>query len=405
MSAASGSGSSRGRTGGIVVAAVVAILFVTLWIGTPSDVGPLDPRSHEPDGTSALVALLEELGADVEIIANLDDLTDAGPEEGEGHDVALLLWDQLTPESTAALNRWVSEGNVLVVADPSSELAPLSSSAVFGDEEVEAQLEDLDREMLPDGVDVGKGRCDIGALDDAQIRSVRPVSWPVTYRVTEGAQSCFGSGDEAFIVANARAEGTIVSVGGPTLATNAALGFDDNAPVLAALLAPREGTRVAVLEPDLQGATAEGEETLGDLVSPLAWFVAAQAGLAFVVYALWRARRLGKPLSEPQPVKVASSELVAAVGSLLERSGSAQHAAELLRADLRRDLTRQLGLSPHLSPQQLASVIESRSSLDEGWLHWALSDWPVESDAQLLQVSQAVDVVRKEVLESVGTSA
>ena len=57
-----------------------------------------------------------------------------------------------------------------------------------------------------------------------------------------------------------------------------------------------------------------------------------------MVFALWRARRLGRPVAEVQPVEIAGSELVVAVGNLLQKSGRPETAAERLRSDLHHDL-------------------------------------------------------------------
>ena len=60
----------------------------------------------------------------------------------------------------------------------------------------------------------------------------------------------------------------------------------------------------------------------------------AQLLIAFVVFALWRGRRLGRPVAEVQPVEIAGSELVVAVGNLLQKAGRPEIAAERLRSDL-----------------------------------------------------------------------
>ena len=44
-------------------------------------------------------------------------------------------------------------------------------------------------------------------------------------------------------------------------------------------------------------------------------------------------------------MEIAGSELVVAVGNLLQKAGSPEIAAERLRADLHHDLTARLGLS------------------------------------------------------------
>ena len=62
-------------------------------------------------------------------------------------------------------------------------------------------------------------------------------------------------------------------------------------------------------------------------------------------FALWKGRRLGRPVAETQPVQIAGSELVVAVGNLMQKAGRPEAAASQLRDDLRRDLTSRLGLA------------------------------------------------------------
>ena len=88
-----------------------------------------------------------------------------------------------------------------------------------------------------------------------------------------------------------------------------------------------------------------------------------QLGIAFLLYAAWRARRLGRPVTEPRPPALAGSELVAAVGTLLDRSGNPGHAADLLRADLRRFLGEHLGVPPDTDAEVLARIAAERTPL------------------------------------------
>ena len=104
----------------------VGLLGVLLLQGSPEDHPPLDPRSHEPDGTSALVALLEGLGSDVELSVGLPDADD---------DVALVLQDRLDEEQTAAILAWTRAGGTLVVTDPASSLTPEVFPAPPSDDE------------------------------------------------------------------------------------------------------------------------------------------------------------------------------------------------------------------------------------------------------------------------------
>ncbi|MGH9212298.1 MAG: DUF4350 domain-containing protein [Acidimicrobiales bacterium] len=397
----------RGEARGAGIAiAVLVVLVLGMWlIGSPGGDAPLDPRSHRPSGTSGLVALLRELGATVQLDADVP--SPSGPGDSPDPDVALVLRDRFDDDQRADLERWVRSGGVLVVVDPGSPLTPSieSGDPFIDDGDADDPVDDLgdDDEGFGFTVTQGPGVCDIGPLDDPDINQVDIYGGPVLYEVGADDQSCYGDPATAYVVATPAGDGTIVALGGSGIIVNRTLDDRDNAPVIAALLAPRSGTRVSVFDPTAPIPGEEGDETLWGLVPTGVYRGLAQLGVAFVVYVVWRVRRLGRPVAEPQPVKVAGSELVAAVGGLLERAKSPQHAADVLRLDLRRDLSVHLGLASNLRPETLAGIVAERTTLDAARLQAALGPGPVTTDADLVAVAQLIEIVRQEVLDHVGT--
>jgi hypothetical protein len=376
----------RGRGAALAAVIVGVVVLGVWWLGEPGSDTPLDPRSHAPGGTSALVTLLEELGARVDVGTDLP---------GDATEVTLLMADRLDGAGRDDLEAWVRGGGVLVVSDPGSPLSPaISSGGPVGS--------DVDVDGGVTTTEISAQRCDIAALDglDRIVASGLPA---VGNLVGLDDQSCFGDGDVAYVVAQPEGRGTIVALAGSGILVNRTLGEADNAPVAAALLAPEEGTRVTVLDPTARVGAGGGDESLIDLVPGSVKRALVQLGVAFLVYVLWRARRLGRPVEEPQPVKVAGSELVSAVGGLLERSRSPQHAADVLRAELRRDLTTHLGLPPALPPENFVGVVMARTSLDAEQARAAVGPGPVTDDHALLAVVRLIDYVRQEVLHHVRT--
>jgi hypothetical protein len=100
-------------------------------------------------------------------------------------------------------------------------------------------------------------------------------------------------------------------------------------------------------------------------------------------------------------VAVAGSDLVAAVGTLLDRTRTPAHAGELLRADLRRFLADRLGVPTTAPPEVLAAVAAERTGVDEARLRWALGAAPVTDDAGLADLAATIDRIREEVLTHV----
>jgi Domain of unknown function (DUF4350) len=358
-------GASRGS---LVAGAVgVGVIGLLLLQGSPDDHPPLDPRSDEPDGTSALVALLEELGTDVELSVGLP---------GAGDDVALVLTDRLDEEQTADVLDWTRTGGTLVVTDPASSLTP----EVF-------PVPPLEEETVERGI------CTIDALD-----GVDEIDGGFAERYDTGGahSSCLGSRDFAFVSVREEGRGDVVSIGGPDFATNHRLDEADNAVLAAALLARGPGSTVRFVEAPLPAGG--GDKTLGDLVSDGVRRFGLQLGIAFLLYAAWRAVRLGRPVQETQPVEIAGSELVGAAGRLLERGRSAGPSAEVLRARLRRSVGVRFGVLPSTPTSTLAEVVADRTGADPEIVRLAVGDQPVTSDDELVAVARAVATVHQEVL-------
>lgn len=359
----------------VALVLVGTLALVAIGQGDSSD-EPLDPRSDERLGTSAMVALARGLGADPHVTGALP---------SDDADVYLVLVDLLDDDQRAQLDRWVRAGGTAIIVDPSSESTPPY-------EQEFADGGSLARQ-------VGPPACDIDAFAGVDLDDVEPSGGGVLYRVPGGAQACIGSRTRAHVVAQSRGRGNLVSVGGSGVLVNEGLGTGDNAAVVGALVAPSPGARVEVLRPG--PAAGGGRQGLVDLVAPNVWAFLAQLAVAFLLLALWRSRRLGAPVAEPQPVAVAGSELVAAVGSLLDRSGSPDHAAEVLRTDLRRFLADRLGGPPDADADVLAAVAAERVGIDRSRVDRALGPRAVENDAQLVALARDVDAVRQEVLDHV----
>jgi hypothetical protein len=360
------------------VAVVLGVALVVAVAGRGAEEGnPLDPASPGPLGTKGLVEVLRGLGGRVTVSAG---------QPGTGTDTALLLSDDLTPQRRQGLLDWVRRGGTLVVADPSSgvtRVEPVGSTR-FGllDAEIER-------------------RCAVPALRDAE-RVAAPGG--VVFEIPEGqgapgnrpgaTQACFPRNDGAWLLVQPLGGGTVVRLGGASALVNQELGEADNAILLASLLVPVEGTAVQVLQPPLPGGGTAG---LGDLIAPRVRLALWQLVVAFVLLALWRARRLGRPVAEPQPVQLPGAELVVAVGNLLQRAKGRGQAAGLLTDDLRRSLAERLGLPPSTPADQVADTVAERTGIPRERVLRTLTRTTPRDEAELVALSQAVDTIRREV--------
>jgi hypothetical protein len=363
---------------------VVALVLVAVVAGAPTTE---DGRAYDPDGTGdrgvkALRLLLGEFGADVSVTDDLADLPDPGA--GGRPVVAVLFDDRYGDVARLDVERWVEAGGTLVVTDPYSPFTP----PIEGGGDVFGGLT---------ATEVERGRCDEPAL--AGLDRLETGDLGVRYEVAPGSRSCFGDEASAFVVVSEVGDGNLVAVGGGTVFTNADLDEADAAGLAVALMAPEPGGRVVLLQPPAVGP--DGAATDRDLFDALpggARLAMAQLLVAFVVYAASRARRLGRPVPEEQPVAIAGSELVLAVGNLLQRTRSPARAAAVLSDDLRRHLAERLGLPPTAPPAVVADVAAARSAVPRDRVLAVLAPPPVRTDADLLDLAQAVETIREEVL-------
>ena len=351
----------------IVVAAGIA-LAVAIAGGGGNDTGrPYDPTSTSPSGTKALVDTLRQLDVDVSLDA-------AAP---TARTTALLvLVDAMSDGQRRAITSWVEEGGTLVVADRESPLNPFRAArpTILG-----LVQRDLDR------------HCDVAALQ--QVRHV-VVPNAALLRVRPPATGCFTSGADAWLVTQPQGRGNLVVIGGADAFTNDALGDGDNGLLAVTLLAPTTSAHVQVLPLPAPGG---GRKTLTDLISDNVKLALLQLGIAFLFYAWWRARRLGRPVREAQPVEIPGSELVAAVGRLFQRAHARAHAADLVRDGARRSLAQRMGLAPDAPVTDVADAVAARTGRPPDEVAAVLGGPEPTDERSLMTLTQETERLTREV--------
>ena len=202
--------------------------------------------------------------------------------------------------------------------------------------------------------------------------------------------SCFGSGGQTYLTIERRGGGTITSLGGPRLLTNENLGRFDNAYVATTLLAPNpDQARIAVLSPSL---VEFGDQSLGGLVASRVRNAILMLLASFGLYALFRMRRLGAVVREPQPVPIRGSELVLQAGVLSERAQDPASAAATIRADFVRRWRRILAVEDD-QPAQLAGRIAAHLAASGGTGSLSTPDAPAVLDALVRPVATSTDLL------------
>ena len=356
----------------VLLGAVVLVVAVRRPAGEGT---PLDPGSTGSLGLKGLVVLLQEGGADVRVSAR--------PPTADRR-TALVLQDTFDGPRTDAILSWVEAGGTLVVADPSSSLT-----------QAQPYLPPINGAQSVD--DVRTGCPDIPAL--RAIRTIRTGGSLVYDRSgrADGAIGCFADDDGDWLVATPLGRGTVVALGGAGPLVNDNLDEADAAGLAVALLAPRRGTATQVvsdLAPDADDLGADDGAGGGGLFAGLPGAARAagiQLLVVFLVVALWRARRLGRPVVEDPPVEIPGSELVVAVGNLYQKGRHRRRAAEAFAGQARRKLADRLGLPRSADPRTVAEVVASRTGIPASEVHAALAPPDLPDDAALVALARATD--------------
>jgi hypothetical protein len=377
-----------------VLVAVIAICMVFLVRAKP---GPeaFDPRSNRDDGTRALVLLLQQQGAVVDITRAVPPLV--------AEERVLVLSDRLDGGQRSDLLDLVEAGGVAVVADPMSSLhggpGVEGGSVVVTGRSPAAPLP----QSATIEANVAAGVCTIGALQ--HLRGVFVPSG-LLFPVAPDEPQCMSDGRHAFVVRRTVGAGTIVGLGDNHVFTNAEISYADNSGLATALLAPVPGSRVAILLGSAAAKAPEdlgsGDRTLADLVRPGVWMAFAQLAAAFVMFAVAVGVRAGRAVSEPRPVPLDGSELVRATGAMMRRARHHDRAAWMLRTELHRELCSHYRLDHTSDPSIVARVAAVRDGLDTALVQRALTA-TADDDEQLLAVARDVALVRSQTIVGVPT--
>jgi hypothetical protein len=362
----------------LLAAAVAMMLLVRARPATQ----PFDPRSDAASGTRGLVILLRHEGASVEVVHD-------APAPGSDRRV-LVLQDRLSASQHNDLLAFAAAGGVVVMADPGSALlGPQITTATVGDGTM-PPIRDLAAETV-----VPVASCDIPALQ--HLRGLF-VLHGVLFARSGTLRHCFGS-DGSLVIVHPHGTGVIVQLGDNALFTNQLLRYADNGGLATALLAPAPGANVSIFVGDgpapssPTGESGGGGQKLADLVRPGVWMAFAQLALAFVVFAIARAVRPGRPVREPEQVPIAGSELVVATGVLMQRAQHASRAGSLLRFQAHRTLCERHHLPASTPVSVLDAAITAGSPVLSGTVTEVL-EREVHDAAGLLRLSNDLHLIQ-----------
>jgi hypothetical protein len=346
----------KGRT--VALATGLTALFIGgLWItGQPVS-----------DDTLALRRFLSENGSDVR--------ASDGPPSRSGSFV--LVSDVRTPHQFAPILRWVEGGGRLIITDPDS---PALASLGVGQGD---RLGGIGTVPLAPGCPVPEA---IG-VDEIEA-DARDLS---LFSTGPDAVACFVRPGGAYAIFINRGEGRVAIFGGISFVSNELLDHADNATLARRVF----GDGPVVFGPP---APPGGESPgLWRLLPDAAQLVLIEVGIAAVLFAVSRARRLGKPVIEEPIAPIQAGELVRATAGLYRRARATAFCGSLLRRSARERLSPRIGASPEASSEVTARLVSASTRLPLDRVECAIGGPEPTSDDELLALAADLSVLTRDV--------
>jgi len=360
----------------IIVFVLLAGTAIALLQPGPAVTGYLSPDAKGADGTHALADILGERGHGVQTVTTAGAAVAAA---APGTTLVITSPYLLTAAELRALSRTPAS---LVIAEPGpTTLAALAPQVT---QDGGAPVSPLPAACTLRAATLA-GPADLGGPG----LRVRPG--------TPGVAQCYRSGGLATLV-QLRSGGrliTVLSTGDPL--TNAYLARQGNAALAINLLSA--GGKVVWLVPSFppSSASAGGSRSFGSMVPLAAYLVAIQLGVALLLTALWRARRLGPLITERLPVVVRASETVEGHARLYRSRRARDRVAAALRGAVLARVTPAIGLPPAATPAAVTAALAARSTLDEARIADLLYGPAPGSDAALVTLASDLDALEGEV--------
>jgi uncharacterized protein DUF4350 len=359
----------------VVALAVLVLVSLALAVVTSRNRGGLlDPRAYDPQSSRALAQLLAAEGVRVQLVTTLADARAAAGDEA----TLLVARPELVPPNQLTTLRGSARELVLISPGPDvlRSLAPPVS--LRGSTEVRDRAPGCEFPLA-----VAAGDADLGGA---------------LYTAAEGAALCYTDGGLASLVrVPAGGDGPAVTVlGAPAPLTNDKLDENGNA-TLALRLLGQQPVLVWYLPSLSDPALGGGTRSLTSLLPQGLKLAAVQIGVAVALFALWRARRLGRIVAEPLPVVVRAAETVEGRARLYRRSRARDQAADALRTTARTRLVHGLGLPHGAEPQTLVEAVAERAGRPRAEVAAVLYGAPPGDDAALVRLADALDALREEV--------
>jgi hypothetical protein len=352
------------------LAAICAVAAIGTYLTAPRPGGQMDPESTGPEGAHALIALLRDHGVTVVVANNVDEAANAA------RPGTLLLFAQTQRVSTEGLLNRLADapGDLLLVEPTSHARAALAPGIRSGGA----------------STSVTKPDCALREADQAGAADFGPSN---TFRAVgdKTVSSCYGGA----LVRYRDGDRTVTVVGSTDFLTNGSLLRAGNA-ALAMNLAGQHPRLVWYAPQHIEGGSS-GKGKIFDLIPDnVAWMV-VQLWLTVALIALWKGRRIGPLVAEKLPVVVRASETVEGRGRLYRSRRARDRAAQALRSGALQRMLPRLGLGVDTPPPAVILAIAQHGRSDPELLRHILFGPPPATDADLIQLTRALDDIERQV--------
>lgn len=358
---------------------LIGLVGTTLVYGGWKEKGLLDPESPAPDGTRALVRILEQHGVTVTVARDRA----AAERALAGSDATLVMRDA-PMLSDATLSSLAERARDVVLVEPRSRALDvlMNGSALGGFA--------ADRATGPG--------CDLPAPEAAGTARTGELMVP-----GQGVAGCYRVDGDFGLLSWETSDGrTVTALGGTSTMTNAALPLDGNAALAIGTLA-RTGTVVWYVPSPSDADAGTAPQTLGDLTPPWVTPAILLLFLSALVAAIWRGRRFGPLVTERLPVMVRANETTEGRARLYAAAGDAPHALDELRRAARGRLVRVMGLATHTPPEQVADAVAERLGADRGAMRGILITDTPTTDRDLVAASDRLRDLETSVRAALST--
>ena len=354
----------------LALVAICTIAAIGTYLTAPRPGGQMDPESTGPEGAHALIALLRDHGVTVVVANNVDDAANAA------RPGTLLLFAQTQRVSTEGLlNRLADAPGDLLLVEPTSHaraaLAPgiRSGGASTSDTKPDCALREADQ---------------AGAVDFGPSNTFRAVG-------DKTVSSCYGGA----LVRYRDGDRTVTVVGSTDFLTNGSLLRAGNA-ALAMNLAGQHPRLVWYAPQHIEGGSS-GKGKIFDLIPDNVVWMVVQLWLTVALIALWKGRRIGPLVAEKLPVVIRASETVEGRGRLYRSRRARDRAAQALRSAALQRMLPRLGLGVDTPPPAVILAIAQHGRSDPESLRHILFGPPPATDADLIQLTRALDDIERQV--------